>query len=395
MVLQPVMHGSLLHRYTTEHVVEYLIVVLFFWGVVDILQKLLAFPAEMMALRHDWLPRKLSREPVTNGQSYLEQIRSRPLWLKQSRIGRRLDEALAFTSDAGTADEYREHLQYLAEQGDESQQANYTLLRFIVAISPILGFFGTVVHYGTALGGFSLENMATRLPTLVGDMGTAFNTTTVALATTVTMTLAMFACERVDNGILRSVNRLVERELANRFEIKGPQVTPFLHAIEAANREATRAIEARLQEQVAIWSESLDELFQRFDGHQQRGLIAWQETLADVQKRYEKYDAQHAERFRQSVASLEAQQERHLAQVHTMLEGGLALREEFHRLAKALESLSATGGQLHSLQASLADNLQVLHQTQQIDKALHGLTAAIHLLTAHHRPTIMNERSAA
>ncbi len=30
----------------------------------------------------------------------------------------------------------------------------------------------------------------------------------------------------------------------------------------------------------------------------------------------------------------------------------------------------------------LSDNLRVLRETQQIDEALHGLTAAIHLMTA-------------
>ena len=33
----------------------------------------------------------------------------------------------------------------------------------------------------------------------------------------------------------------------------------------------------------------------------------------------------------------------------------------------------------------LTDNLRVIHETQQIDDALHGLTAAIHLLTARHQ----------
>ncbi len=36
------------------------------------------------------------------------------------------------------------------------------------------------------------------------------------------------------------------------------------------------------------------------------------------------------------------------------------------------------------LAAVLADNLRVLRETQQIDEALHGLTAAIHLMTARH-----------
>ncbi len=41
----PSMRASILQHYTTEHVVEYVIVWLFVWGIIDIVLKLIAFPA--------------------------------------------------------------------------------------------------------------------------------------------------------------------------------------------------------------------------------------------------------------------------------------------------------------------------------------------------------------
>ncbi len=63
-----------------------------------------------------------------------------------------------------------------------------------------------------------------------------------------------------------------------------------------------------------------------------------------------------------------------------------ALRDDFSGLAATLETIARGEGRLVDLQASLANNLRVVQETRQIDDALHGLTGAIHLLTARHKP---------
>ena len=58
------LRDTMLYRYTTEHTVEYVIVSLFCWGLMDVLLKVIAFPKESLALRHDWLPQRNGREPA-------------------------------------------------------------------------------------------------------------------------------------------------------------------------------------------------------------------------------------------------------------------------------------------------------------------------------------------
>ena len=72
-----------------------------------------------------------------------------------------------------------------------------------------------------------------------------------------------------------------------------------------------------------------------------------------------------------------------------------ALTAELAKLVQELGGVFAGKGELVKLQASLADNLQLLNNTQQIDQALHGLTAAIHLLTARGQSGGAVERRAA
>lgn len=385
VVHQPSMRETLLYRYTTEHIVEYVIVALFIWGIADIVLKFFSFPREVLALRVDWLPPRQGREPAANARTLLEQVRNHKPWLLSSKVGKRLAMALEYVIEKGSPDEYREHLHYLSDQDEDHTHAKYMLTRFIIAVTPVLGFLGTVVHFGTALSGFSFDEMADRLPVIVGEMGAAFNTTTVALAAAMSMMFSLFVCERVERGIVRSTDRLVERELLHRFEAKDPNIVPFLSILQSANNEALQAIDATLQRQIETWTQALGGLFQRFDERQQQELHGWHAALDVLQQRHETYDAAREERLRQLLANIETKQDRHLAHIQAVLERAVTLKDNFGGLVETLRTIAHGEGKLVDLQTALSDNLRVLRETQQIDEALHGLTAAIHLITARHR----------
>ena len=65
VMMSPAMKGTLIHRCTTEHIVDYVIVSLFFWGLMDVLGKLLAFPREIAALRYEWIQGHIGREDAS------------------------------------------------------------------------------------------------------------------------------------------------------------------------------------------------------------------------------------------------------------------------------------------------------------------------------------------
>jgi hypothetical protein len=287
--------------------------------------------------------------------------------------------------ETGSASEYREHLQYLADQDEERTHGNYALVRFVIWVSPVLGFLGTVVHFGTALSGISIDEMAERLPHVVNEMGAAFNTTTVALASATTMMFSVFVCERTERGIVRTVDRLVDRELLNRFEVRQPAAEPFLAVVQSANEAALAALTGTLERQREAWNAALDGLFVRFDERQEQEWKCWQTVLDALQRRQEAYDVDREQRFEKLVATIESRQNEHLGQLFARLEDVAALKEDFAGFVAALQDMSRGEQHLVDLQSTLSDNLRALRETQQIDDALHGLTAAIHLLTTRHR----------
>jgi biopolymer transport protein ExbB/TolQ len=394
-MLQPEMRESMLARYTTEHAVEYVIVTLFFWGMFDILVKLSAFPREILAARYEWLPPRNGREPIAKAQELLDHVRKNRPWLITSRIGRRLVNVLTFVSEKGCTDDYREQIQHLADVDDQESHTNYTVLRFVIAVTPILGFLGTVVHFGAAIGSFSFDDMDARLPEIVGGMGTAFNTTSVALATAMTMMFAMFLCERVERNIVDTIDRFIDSELLNRFEVREPSVQSFLSTVNIGNQQALDSLRQTMQEQTRIWTRHIDMLFEHFEKRQHQGLSRDQASLELLRQRYEAYESTREDQMRQLISIVDARHDQHANQIQQALDRAMLFRNDINDLVQALNSLARGEGRLVELQATLSDNLRLLNESGQIDSAIHGLIAAIHLMTTRSRPFEIPDSKAA
>lgn len=320
VVLQPGMRETTLAHYTTEHEVEFVIVALFIWGLVDITIKLLSLPREYMAAHHAWLPARVGREPASHAESLLQNVRERPHWLMQSRMRQRLTDSLTFVAEKGTAEDFSEHIRYLSDQDHNRSHANYVLLRFAIAITPILGFLGTVVHFGSAIGQFSFTEMDEKLPTVVAGLGTAFNTTTVALAASMILMFATFLCERIESSILTRIDRLIESDLLNRFEVKNENVVSFIASIQAAHEEALQVIATTSQRQLEKWTETLDSLFGRFDSRQRQEADRWQGCLDALQNRHDVYDASREERVHQLISMVDARNAGHMSELQAAVE---------------------------------------------------------------------------
>ncbi|HTM55679.1 MAG TPA: MotA/TolQ/ExbB proton channel family protein [Pirellulales bacterium] len=394
VITQEAMKATLLHRYTTEHTVEYIIVGFFIWGLVDAAFRVLAFPRETLALKQAWLPPRKGREPIGAAASCSAYLQRKPLWLQHSRIGLRFTQALAFLQEKGSADGLADYLQLLSDQDHDETQTNYGLIRFICWVTPMFGFLGTVVHFGTALSGQTAGEIGDKLPTVVAEMGTAFNTTTVALTAATTMMFCLFLCERTERGIVHIIDQRVRGELLNRFEVAEASLGPFLAALEAANQTTLRALDETTQRQIDAWADALDRLHAEHEQQAKWQAQAWLESLEKLEGRFETNDAEREKRLARLLATMDAQRSEHRGQMQASAEQLAALQADFARMAGELAGVASGERDLVRLQASLAENLKILRETQQIDHALHGLTAAIHLLTARHQPAIKESRAA-
>ena len=269
------------------------------------------------------------------------------------------------------------------------------MIRFICWVTPMFGFLGTVVHFGTALSGQSATDIGEKLPTVVAEMGTAFNTTTVALTAATTMMFCLFLCERTERGIVNAIDQRVRNELLNRFDVAEASLGPFLAALESANHATLRALDDTTQHQLEAWSGALAALQQQTEKQQLWQSQVWVEALEKLEERFEGNDVQREKRLTRLLESIEGQRTEHRAQTQAAAQQLSDVKADLSRLVTELAGLTTGERDLVRLQATLADNLRVLRETQQIDQALHGLTGAIHLLTARNQPSLAKESRAA
>ena len=328
VVLQPKFHGTLVHKYTTEHITEYVIVVLFFWSSAHLILKFLGLGREREALAQDLIPSFTGPEPVTNAGLLLEKLDESP-WLLDTILGKRLRLALKYVSERASADGFREYLLELSERDASETHASYGFPRFVAGVTPVLGLLGTVVHFGSALTGLASDQLMAQLGTMVAGMGTAFNTTCVALSASITTMLVLFLVERHEDNIVKDVNSLLENELLNRFATTDLRIAPFLDAVKSAQQATLATMQAREQAQLDLWSSAI---------------------------------AGHA----------------------TQMQGTVERLDKINAANGQMAKLFTADERLLELQARLADNLALLRESQEFDQAVHGLTAAIHMLTARH-----------
>lgn len=384
VINRPAFNGSIIHRYTTEHIVEYVVVTFFIWGLVDVLFKACGFPLEFLALRQPSLPLRLAREPVTNVESLDADLQSRPKWFLESRLGRRLTAAIDYIQQKESAEGFEDHLRYLAQQDDDQTHANYALIRFICWVAPVLGILGTVIHFASAFVGMAPDQVTDNLQTIMGEIGTAFSTTTVALAAAITMMFSLFLCERAERGLIHAINQRVDGELLSRFEVVDESLTPFLQAVQAGSRTTLDTLDGTLKRQLQIWSTAFNQLQQESDKRLQNHAQLWEQSLAKVHQRFEQSDRERDQKLTKLLTDLGSQRGEQQSQLQAVVGQISGLQTHFAALVEALSGLMRGEGELVKLQQILTQNLHGIRETQQLDQALHGLTAAIHLLTARH-----------
>jgi hypothetical protein len=199
-----------------------------------------------------------------------------------------------------------------------------------------------------------------------------------------------FLVERMEQGVLETVDQLVDRELAHRFERTATEPTPFLDAVRQNADVLLNATNQLVERQAEMWARSLEEVERRSAAaqkQQQQQLSAALETAIDSSLR------QHAER----LAALEQQSLEQAASLLNQLSvladavraTGREQQAALVRVAEGIEDQAAVLGQLQAgeqqlvqLQSLLQQNLGVVAQTSAFDEAVHSLTAAVHLLTS-------------
>ncbi len=435
-------YHDLLARYCCGHPIEYATVAMFFIGMAILIMKGTSLSAERASLRKDALPTVNASEPHFSNQvadRLQEHVESQsPQW-RSSTWGHRLRDIIHYLRGKQSSDGLEDHLRYLADLASDRVHSSYALVRTITWGIPILGFLGTVIGITDAIANVTPEQLSESLDQVTAGLGVAFDTTALSLSLSMVMVFCTFVVEGAEQQILSRTEELSMRHVATLFS-SSQQNSPLLQA-EADTAALLREQTSRwLSSHGEIWSQAVDDLRSSWsaalvdqrerleqslnsgvestlEGHVQQISDVRTEFLATLQQMVQSFSASLSEDRRQQEAQL-AQSQAHMEslveqwqnqtltahesstrQLHEALRsctdeihdcqqqlalstGALAeILSVWKDRGETLEDVKADQQQLLQLQGQLTRNLDAVRAAESLEKTLHGLTAAVHLLT--------------
>ena len=369
--------------YFADHPVEYATTIMFFIAMAALVAK---------AMDTAWQWTLLSRvslgnvppggQPVAECDSLLVLLESLPERMHDTYLVRRLRGGLEHVRRKDAPDTIEDELRYLSEADYARQHSDYALVRVIIWAIPILGFLGTVIGITLAIANLSPDQLKESLEPVTAGLGTAFNTTTLALGLCIAVMFTMFLVERFENRLLDTVDDRAREDLVGRFQQTGTSGDPLLLAVRRMAETVVDATERVVERQAELWKSTIDAASQRWgqmvSSQQQQldssltksisnGLELHAVKLAEAEQQYADRNREHWSDVQQSLASTSqalTQQQRELVRQGEVL----------------LKVVEATG-QVAKLEDTLNHNLHALAGAHNFEDTLLSLSAAIHLLT--------------
>ncbi|MCS6852834.1 MAG: MotA/TolQ/ExbB proton channel family protein [Gemmataceae bacterium] len=378
--------GHPLARYV-HHPVECAEVVMFGVGLGVLLSKLGGWLWERAACRRPLVPPWDGRTvPVGQAGQMLADLERQPAWMRNTFAGCRVANVLDFLRSRGSAADLDDQLRALADADALALESSYSLTRFITWAIPILGFLGTVLGITGAIAGVTPEKLEHDLNSVTDGLALAFDATALALGLTMVLMFVSFLVERAEQGVLETVDRLVEQQLAHRFERTGTEGGAVVEAVRQQTQVVVSATEELVRRQAAVWAQALQEVDRRrseLEERQQRSLTKSLELALD--QTLEAHSRRLAGLERVVVEGSGQLCDRLAALAQTIREQSAAQAEIAQKLAQQTEVLARlqeSERQLLRLEEQIQHNLAALAHAGSFEDTLHSLTAAVHLLTA-------------
>lgn len=156
----------------------------------------------------------------------IAQIAARPPKVAESFLADRLIRTLSHFEARRRVTEVVDHLAAEARADDLRVDASYSLVRVFVWAIPTLGFIGTVLGIGGAVGGFSealdaaasIDGMRESIGSVTSGLGVAFDTTLVALVMSILIMFPANAVQRMEEDLLSRVDDYCTQRLVQRLE---------------------------------------------------------------------------------------------------------------------------------------------------------------------------------
>lgn len=244
--------------------VPYGIALLAGWSIVMLAFKTWRVLQQRRCLETEFLPTSIAaRINADNAHVFTSYLRHASIGLPRNFLSERLEGATLFLGARRSNSAVAEHLTRQSEADANAVDSSYTTLRVFIWAIPILGFIGTVLGIGTAVGAFSatvsaavdLEVMKQSIGAVATGLGVAFDTTLLALVTSIVLMFPMSWLQKFEESLLARVDDYCDTQLSRRLE----ELPGLASRAEAAGNNAAAA-DANLEALSVSVGRSLREL---------------------------------------------------------------------------------------------------------------------------------------
>lgn len=343
---------------------------LMFWSVGILILKWLNLKEQKEAMLLDVLPSEVSEEITLESLSgFVKHIRELPGSSSESFLINRVLRGIEHFRVRKSAAEAVTMMESQSAIDANNVAGSYTLLKAFIWALPILGFIGTVVGVSAAVASLasSLDSAADMtamkgaLNSVFSGLGTAFDTTLLALIMSMFVKIPTSALQKSEDDLITQVDEYCNENLLRRLNDgrdggaergaggNGADVKIFREAVEAAMGTHHAELEN--------WLEKLDAIGGKLTGQVSDG---WDKINARIQKQQQ-----------QHVASLQQQQQDQQAQLKAHLDQMAA------GAAQIQSTLGNVATEASTMQTQVTGSFQSANQTlqQQFAGLQHGLNS--------------------
>ena len=219
-------HNAVVRLFAERGWVPYVIAFLSAWAITMLFAKYRKLRVQRSALLFDALPTEVAEEiRPDNVEAFRSNLLSLPISPEFSFLIGRVLRALDHYRVHPTSEEVATLLTTQSDIEANTVETSYTMIKVLVWAIPILGFIGTVMGVGHAVGSFSdvigaADNFGAvkdSLGSVTGGLGVAFDTTLLALVMSLLVMFPASAMQKAEEDLLASVDQYCNENVLRRL----------------------------------------------------------------------------------------------------------------------------------------------------------------------------------
>lgn len=295
---------------------QYVTTLLSFWCIALLVLKWLNIRKQRRAMLIQALPTDISGEiNLSNLKEFHDHVINFPKPLRNTYIVNRVRKALEFFYARPNNPEVASTISSLSEVDAAKANGSYGIVKVFLWAIPIMGFIGTVVGIGQAIGGFGavfgagesgdMSQIKEPLLNVLASMAVAFDTTLLALVVSILLSFPASSLQGMEDDLVSDVDEYCVDHLLKRLNDGGssvgdPAAPAALKALGDALANSQKELLSRFESAQKRMAENLTNQTKEHE----KVAAAVEKQMAAIDERTEKYEKKLDRSLDTQVASL-------------------------------------------------------------------------------------------